>query len=209
VISALGADVVALQEVSFFTQGKCPFTLEDLARQTHMLAVPGLTFTKKHADFGNVILTRHPIISLRKLDLTLKTREPRGAIMATLHIHGTPCTVIGTHLGLRHLERYRQIQLIMEAIQAHDRRGPIILMGDVNEWNPAGGTLRILRRYFGKIAAPPTYPSRFPVLSLDHILVRPRNTLEDTRVFKSPHARLASDHLPLKAVIRLPPSGSR
>lgn len=204
IINEFGADVIALQEVSFPTRKTHGYTIDDLARQTRMIAVPGLTLTKKHADYGNLLLTRYPIIRLRKLDLTLKAREPRGAIMATLDIHGVPCTVIGTHLGLRQRERYRQIQRIMRSIQINSIEGPIILMGDLNEWNTTGGALRILRRFFRKAPAPPSYPSRFPILSLDRILIRPRKALMGISVLRSPLARLASDHLPVKADIRFP-----
>ena len=203
-IEELDADVIVLQEVSFSTKGTHLFTIEDLSLQTRMLVVPGLTLTKKEARFGNVLMARHSLISLRKLDLSIRAREPRGAIMATLDIHGSPCMVIGTHLGLQRRERFRQIQMILEEIETHPMKCPIILMGDFNEWNAASGTLRILRRYFGRTPAPLTYPSRFPILSLDRILVHPGKSLQKLVVSKSPLARLASDHLPVRATVRFP-----
>lgn len=204
IINDMAADVMALQEVSFPTLGAHPFRTQDLSAETGMETIPGITFTKKAADFGNVLLTRHPVISLRKLDLTIRPREPRGAIMVALDIYGTPCMAMGAHLGLQPRERFQQIQTILKAIQTCDKGTPIILMGDLNEWNPLSPVLRALRPYFGSTSALPTYPSRFPILRLDRILIRPRHALLNIRVFKSPLARLASDHLPVTATFRLP-----
>ena len=204
IIRDLEADVVALQEVSFCTEGPCRYSLEDLSQKTGMSVIPGLTLTKKNADFGNVILTAYPLLSVRKLDLTFRTREPRGAIVAKLDIHGMPCTVIATHLGLRWKERRRQIRQLLEEIKTEDP-GPLVFMGDFNEWNTLTGALRILKSHFRMEPAPPTYPSRFPVLPLDRILVHPGSALKEISVRKTPFSRLASDHLPLKAVIRFFP----
>lgn len=203
ILNDIKPDVVALQEVSFPCLGAHPFSTQDLSAGTGMEAIPGITFTKKEADFGNVLLTRHPVIRLHKLDLTLKPREPRGAIMATLDVHGTPCQVIGTHLGLQQAERVRQIKAILRVIQTCDKGTRVILMGDLNEWNPLSPTLRVLRDSFGRHPAPLTYPARFRVFSLDRVLIRPRCALQDIRVIKHPLARLASDHLPVTAHIRL------
>ncbi len=205
VIEELKADVIALQEVSFPNRAANRFTIQDLARHTRMRVIPGITFIKEHADFGNLILTRHPIIRLRKLDLTVKPREPRGAILATLDIRGTRFLVIGTHLGLQRWERYQQIQYLIKEIGTWETGAPLILMGDFNEWNRASNTLKTLRDFFGRMPAPPTYPARFPLLALDRILIYPARWMKEVRVFNAPLARLASDHLPVKAVIRPPP----
>lgn len=204
IIDDMGADIIALQEVSFPTLRTHRFTTQGLSSATGMQTIPGITFTKKAAEFGNVLLTRHPIISLRKLDLTIKPREPRGAVMATLDIQGVACMMVGTHLGLQRRERFKQMRAILKEIKTHNHGETCILMGDLNEWNPLSPTLRLLSRYFGHFPALLTYPSRFPMLPLDRILIRPQEALEDIRVFKSPLARLASDHLPVMATFRLP-----
>jgi endonuclease/exonuclease/phosphatase family metal-dependent hydrolase len=77
----------------------------------------------------------------------------------------------------------------------------VTLMGDFNEWNPFSQSLRCLRSHFGHLRAPATYPARFPILALDRILVCPRAAREEVRAVKTPLARIASDHLPLKAVV--------
>jgi endonuclease/exonuclease/phosphatase family metal-dependent hydrolase len=76
-------------------------------------------------------------------------------------------------------------------------------MGDLNEWFPPGRPARWLHRHFGWGPAPPTFPSTFPLFALDRILVRPPAALVELRVLRSPQARIASDHLPLRATIAL------
>ena len=52
-----------------------------------------------------------------------------------------------------------------------------------------------------------SFPSRFPLLSLDRIWVRPRRALRELGVHASPTARSASDHLPVWGVVDLEEGG--
>ena len=49
----------------------------------------------------------------------------------------------------------------------------------------------------------PSFPSRFPVLALDRVLGSPHNLVSSIEVHDTPLARVASDHLPIKAYINL------
>jgi endonuclease/exonuclease/phosphatase family metal-dependent hydrolase len=49
------------------------------------------------------------------------------------------------------------------------------------------------------VAAPRTFPSRFPTFALDRVWVHPAARLVDIEVDRSEPARVASDHLPLVA----------
>ncbi|WP_197520715.1 endonuclease/exonuclease/phosphatase family protein [Agrobacterium vitis] len=49
----------------------------------------------------------------------------------------------------------------------------------------------------------PSFPARLPVLALDRIMTNRPGLIADMQVHDSPLARLASDHLPLKAWIDL------
>jgi len=61
-----------------------------------------------------------------------------------------------------------------------------------------------LEAFFGPLGAgQPSFPSRLPFLALDRILAHPREMLAGVEVFHSPLARLASDHLPLRARLDL------
>jgi endonuclease/exonuclease/phosphatase family metal-dependent hydrolase len=73
----------------------------------------------------------------------------------------------------------------------------VLVMGDLNEWRGRHGAIRFLDRRLGPSAAARTFPSWMPVLSLDRIYAGGPAELRDVDVFRSPLARLASDHLPL------------
>jgi endonuclease/exonuclease/phosphatase family metal-dependent hydrolase len=103
----------------------------------------------------------------------------------------------------------RQGAAILEAI----RRGPempTIMMGDLNEWRPGRrSSLRLLEPLFGNLAlGPASFPSRLPVLALDRILGWPRGILGGVHAHDTPLARVASDHLPLKGRLVLPPAAA-
>jgi endonuclease/exonuclease/phosphatase family metal-dependent hydrolase len=51
--------------------------------------------------------------------------------------------------------------------------------------------------------AVPSFPSRFPVLALDRVLGHPHSLVSAIEVHDTPLARVASDHLPIKAYVDL------
>jgi endonuclease/exonuclease/phosphatase family metal-dependent hydrolase len=149
--------------------------------------------------YGNAVLCRYPIIATRSIDLSFGKREPRGALDADVDCHGHPLRVITTHLGLRVAERRDQIRRLLQVFDTEQM--PVILLGDVNEWFIWGRALRWLVSHFESVPAPPTFPSRWPILALDRIWIRPRHRLVHVEVHATPLARVASDHLPLIAHI--------
>lgn len=61
-----------------------------------------------------------------------------------------------------------------------------------------------LEAFFGPLGpGQPSFPSRLPFLALDRILAHPPAMLAGLEAHHSPLARLASDHLPLRARIDL------
>jgi hypothetical protein len=46
-----------------------------------------------------------------------------------------------------------------------------------------------------------SFPSRWPLLALDRVWVRPRPSLLALKAHRSPLAAKASDHLPVKAIV--------
>jgi endonuclease/exonuclease/phosphatase family metal-dependent hydrolase len=152
--------------------------------------------------FGNAILTRFPVLSARSLDLTVAGYQPRGAIDADLLIGDRVLRVIATHFGLRAGERRLQANRLMIALGESwtpDRRSAdaVLLMGDLNEWRGRSGAIRTFDRHLGPSPAARTFPSWMPVLALDRIYADGPAVLRDVSVYRSPLARLASDHLPL------------
>jgi endonuclease/exonuclease/phosphatase family metal-dependent hydrolase len=81
----------------------------------------------------------------------------------------------------------------------------VVLMGDFNEWRrQRRSALKPFGAGFGPLGrGVPSFPSYFPVLALDRIMARPQGILGKVEAHDSPLARLASDHLPVKARIRL------
>ncbi len=200
VLKELDADIIALQEVESRRTGFD--MLGYLKQETGFEAIAGPTLLRNGADYGNGLLTRFRVLSKQRLDLCVDRREPRGALDVELDCGGTPMRVLATHLGLRPAERREQIQRLLVALEG-DRPLPTILMGDINEWFLWGRPLRWMHRHFEQTPSPSTFPSRWPILALDRIWVKPRSLLRDIAVHATPLARIASDHLPLTAHLDL------
>ncbi|MDX5333257.1 MAG: endonuclease, partial [Gammaproteobacteria bacterium] len=70
-------------------------------------------------------------------------------------------------------------------------------------WFLWGRPLRWLRRVFGRLPAPATFPAHRPWFALDRLWVKPLEVIDAIHVHDSPAARVASDHLPLVAELDL------
>ena len=173
--------------------------LTALAKATGYAVAEGPACVRPERRYGNAVLSRYPILSLRSIDLSFGSREPRGAMDADVDCHGHMLRVVATHLGLRPAERRDQIRRLLRAFDTEEM--PVILLGDINEWFVWGRTLRWLVSHFQAVPAPKTFPSRYPMFALDRIWIRPRHRLVHVEVHATPLARIASDHLPLVAHI--------
>jgi len=205
VLRELRADVVALQEVAGGPESADGDTPLDLV--SHALGaavVRGPTLERKGFPYGNAVMTRLPVLRARRLDLSVGRGEPRGALDLLLEAPGLPLRVLATHLSLRAPERRLQVRRLVEALDAGERDLPVVLLGDMNEWVRGMGALRPLHRCLGRTPGRRTFPSGGPILSLDRIWVRPRERLAALVVHRSPAARVASDHLPIRAELRWP-----
>jgi endonuclease/exonuclease/phosphatase family metal-dependent hydrolase len=208
VIEELGCDVVALQEVETRRTGfdMLGFLGERLACH----AIPGPTLVSADGDYGNGLLTRLSPLEVRHIDLSVKGREPRGAIDAVLacpdpasQCQGTmPLRVIATHLGLLPSERRFQVRKLLTSLAEHPGM-PTVLLGDLNEWFLWGRPLRWLHAYFAPTPNVATFPSRAPFLALDRIWTSSHAHLTDIACHRSESARTASDHLPLVGRVRV------
>src|SRR6188768_1928411 len=78
VIEELDAEVVALQEFTYpadvAIETRTPVVLGELDGYQSAL---GPTHTRSAGTFGNILLTRHPIRELQRLDLSMDRCEPR------------------------------------------------------------------------------------------------------------------------------------
>lgn len=198
VLLEMNADIIALQEVPL-GGSKTPNVLTTLQKATGFVAAEGPACDTPERRYGNAVLSRYPILSVRSIDLSFGSHEPRGALDADVDCHGHLLRVVATHLGLRFAERRDQIRKLLQRFDTEEM--PVILLGDINEWFVWGRSLRWLVSHFEAVPAPKTFPSRYPVFALDRIWIKPRHRLVHVEVHSTPLARVASDHLPLIAHI--------
>lgn len=157
--------------------------------------------------YGDAILTRLPSRHIRSAGLP-SLGEPRGAIWVEVTVSGRPVNIVNTHLGLRRRERMAQtLELLGEGWLGHPEYAtvPAIFGGDLNAV-PSSSVFRLLRSRLGieacKGRLQPTFPSRFPLLRLDHFFANAHVEIMDIAVLSTPLAREASDHLPLLGTFR-------
>jgi endonuclease/exonuclease/phosphatase family metal-dependent hydrolase len=214
VIGQARPDVVALQELDV---GRARSGGID---QAHAIAMRlGMSFqfnaalSVEEERYGDAILTALPQRLIRSGALPtpprLRRLEPRGALWVQIETATGPLQVINTHLGLVPQEQKTQVAALLgqDWLGHPDCRGATVLLGDFNATRryaaykalalrlrdvqilPDGG------RRPGRVVR--TFPSRLPVLRIDHVFVSPG--LEVTGVFApdTALARVASDHLPL------------
>jgi endonuclease/exonuclease/phosphatase family metal-dependent hydrolase len=200
------AQIVGLQEVHSDASGADELhQMNYLAARTGLSAVPGTPLARRNGHFGNVLLTSGKVKDVRQLDLTYRDREPRGAIDSDLEFDGEILRVIVAHLGLLTAERRFQVEKLLNIL--HERRARMVLvLSDFNEWLPTGRSLRWLHTRLGKTALVRTFPASFPMFALDRIWVSPSSALVEIGAIRTATTRVASDHLPLKAVLCTPQS---
>jgi endonuclease/exonuclease/phosphatase family metal-dependent hydrolase len=202
VIKEMGCDTVGLQEVD---SSPGPHSesgqLEYLAEATGMQAIAGATILRHDRAYGNALLTTRKILDVRQHDLSFLRFEPRGALEVDLDVAGTCMRVFVMHLGLLPIERRYQMRKVLAILRAMPLDQPVVVVGDINEWLPLSRPLRWLH---GLLGTPPwqrTFPVYAPMFALDRVWVRPRGSLLQFSVHRSPLSRYASDHFPVKAVV--------
>ncbi|MEX2579675.1 MAG: endonuclease/exonuclease/phosphatase family protein [Verrucomicrobiales bacterium] len=203
VIEEADADVVALQEVHDDDERDMSF-LRALEQLGYANVIYGATMRNPRGHYGNVLMTRTPAHDIEHVDLGQSKREPRSAIRTRVEWNGIEVEIIATHLGLGPREREAQLELLLARCESGDADpGRIrVFMGDLNEWNPWSRSSRLIRDHFGGAPHPPTFPSFLPLLRLDRIHVLPGSIPCRLEAMNSRNATLASDHLPLLALVR-------
>lgn len=202
VLRSLDADYIGLQEIEdriFHGERVSDY----LARELGMHACRGATLKRQDAHYGNLLLSREPAQTTRLHDISVAGREPRGVIEAEFGAFDRRIRLLVTHFGLRAHERRSQADAVSSIASARNADLDVLL-GDFNEWRPAGYTLRVLRSRFDTVHRRRTWPARRPVLALDCICVSPEAVSVKAQVFRSTLARRASDHLPLIGDLHIP-----
>jgi endonuclease/exonuclease/phosphatase family metal-dependent hydrolase len=207
VLRDIDADVIALQEVI----GAGPAgagQAEEIGAGLGMGWVMNCVRTLRQHQYGNVVLSRHPIVHHSQYDLSWRTCEPRHCQRADLDIDGRVLHVYNVHLGTAVLERRYQAKRLASFV--HDRRvtGPKVLLGDFNEWMKGLAT-KTLSSLFESVDISQylkrrrTYPGIFPVVHLDHIYYEGTVEVTGVEMPRTRKALMASDHLPLVASLRV------
>ena len=201
VIAARSPDIVTLQEVDY---GRFRSGIVDQGDELALLLGMEARFAPcvEHDDghYGIATLSRLPVAASEQIKLPhagepIRFSEPRSALLTRVGWRGREIDVVNTHLSLRPSERFRQASVL--AGLGDDEE--LVMAGDLN-CTPGSATYRsLLRRLRGVPVAAASWPSRWPVLQLDHVLYRGQLDHHGAEVVADPLARRASDHLPLVA----------
>src|SRR3954454_9483685 len=125
--------------------------------------------TLSQHQFGNVVLSRYPIVHHSQYDLSWRTCESRNCQRADLDIGGQILHVYNVQLGTAVLARRYQAGRLASFV--HDRRvtGSKVILGDFNEWM-RGLATKTLSSLFESVDISHylkrrrTYPGIFPFL---------------------------------------------
>lgn len=205
VLRELNADVIALQEVVNVPNHNPE------ANQARFLAEELGLHTVSTGSYGNVILSRYPVVFTHHHNISVAKREERSCLRVDLEVApGKILHVFNVHLGTNFFERRTQgQQLVNDVIHCRAggksaRNGPRLVLGDFNEWVPGLASRLLAAHLKGKdirdwLTARRTYPGLFPFLHLDHIFYDDTLELIRASLRRSPLTLTASDHLPIVA----------
>jgi endonuclease/exonuclease/phosphatase family metal-dependent hydrolase len=201
VLEAAQPDISALQEIDTRTRAATRDPFSYFGELFGWTTVSVRTLAAKDGHYGHIVLSRWPIESLGEVDLSVRWREPRKAIVGAIDSPGGRIVVIAAHLGLLPFERRRQFARLKERIAAIDP-GPMIVLGDFNDFPGRGLAERSLCPPLRPSPELPTYPSRLPLLPLDRRWFSAPFELATIATLRD--AQRVSDHLPLVASLRMP-----
>ena len=199
VIREIDADLIGVQEV-FRPQAL------GLAERLGVEVAMGPTRERDGQLYGNAILTRLAIRGSRTFDLSRPDREPRGGIRLDLALaDGLLLHLFNVHFGLKIRERAAQVRMLVREHILHDElTGPRVVVGDLNEWFWFPGAVgRTLRRELHGPRIRRTHPAPLPLFPLDRIYWDRDLAADGFHVHRSRLARVASDHLPVVARLRM------
>jgi len=206
VLREIDADIIALQEV-LSVEGKeaKDHQARFIAREMGFYYRIGENRRLRGGAYGNVTLSRFPLVHSHNYDITQPGREQRGCLRTDLQIApNRVLRVYNLHLGTSYRERHYQARKLFDSgiLKPSSRAGPRIVLGDFNEWF-SGPTSRLMKDHFNSIPVRPllgksrTYPGFFPLVHLDHIYFDGALDVVKVVVHRSRGALVASDHLPI------------
>jgi endonuclease/exonuclease/phosphatase family metal-dependent hydrolase len=175
-----------------------------LAGQDRPYHLPGPTLKEGLGWYGNLLVSRYPIIRARVHDLENKpVMEPRNALDALIETPYRTIRVIGTHLSLSSVVRWGELNNLMKLADKADvknyetEKPPVFFMGDINEWRWPWKLLQHLDNIMTPVPCGKTFPSFFPLFRLDRVWCDGPSIKASARVLKDPDVCYLSDHLPV------------
>lgn len=205
VLRPLDADVITLQEIDRGVDRTAGVDqAERLGELLGMSAYFGAFMPYQNGDYGMAVLSRVPVSHVENHRLP-DGDEPRTALEVVVHVgdSGEAVSVVGIHLYRTPEERRAQAITLSEALA--DRPYPVVLAGDFNSVR-GDVAYRALEEadwfVVDKSGPVDTFPSDAPEREIDYVMLRPAERFEvvEHRVIDE---RVASDHRPLLAVLRI------
>lgn len=216
VIARHDPDIIALQELDVgrlrtkeMDQAKRIAELLDMDHHFHPVRMI------EEEMFGNAILSRYPLKVIRAAALPRfwahRYFEPRGTLWAEIHYSGMKLQLLNTHLSFWKPEQKQQAAALCgpEWLDSEFCKGNVILCGDFNAV-PESSACRSIRRKLDDVQLKAgshkplsTWFGHFPLGRIDHIFVSPAIEVLKVEVPKTRLEKLASDHLPLIAEIKI------
>jgi len=216
VIASTQAEVVALQEVRAGRSGSGELDQAvSVARYLGMELHFQPTIRIFGEQFGLAVMTALPsrVVKSGRLPTVASGHaiEKRSALWVAIDCGGTELQVVNAHLSLRSRERLAQAEALLgeDWLGHQDCHGPAVLLGDFNA-PPRSRAYKLLASHLADVQlatglpqARPTFHTRMPLMRLDHIFVRGSVDVLSAAPIRTALARVASDHLPLAADLKL------
>lgn len=156
----------------------------------------------KSGGYGNLVLSRWPLIAHHHISLRHNNKKPRGAQLAVVDTPEGHLHLVNVHLGLAERERHWQIEhLLTHHLFREAGELPTLIAGDFNDWRNTLHTGPFAKHGLQHLTHPisrfRSFPAYMPMGSLDKAFGCTNITIRHVKVVRSPLTKMASDHLPL------------
>lgn len=155
--------VLALQEGDSrrIPDGEHPTAMLDRIRGHR--GVGAAAITTADGDYGQVLMSRWPLLATEIHDISVPGREPRRAIATLIESPAGPLCLVAAHLGLRKVERRRQAAQLAALARARDFT--TVMLEDFNDWFWPGSIQDVLARELPARTRHRTFPTHRSFLS--------------------------------------------
>lgn len=201
-LETLSVDIAVLQEMDTRPRkGGMPDDVANLAGDARPYRFAAPTMTEGSGWYGNLIVSRYPILRslIHSLEKETDHIEPRNAADVLIDTPLGKLRILGTHLSLPASERRIEVPMLIKLVKEveEEEKNPVFLMGDINEWHKSCRLLKFLGENMIEVKAGATFPAFFPVLHLDRVWHDAPYIKAKATVIKKYGVRRMSDHLPI------------